>query len=130
MHKSLNYFFEFGPDRLNWGIGLWGENRELMDLFRKRMRSNPKGTLALIDDLDMPERGLMLGGSFFKRIDIPPEIPQRLRVWYAGRELYIFKEHADYQSAFSQCLVNEVRKDFLSLAPLYRMLRGYMDELS
>ena len=66
--KSLNYFFEFGPDRLNWGMGLWGENRELMDLFRKRMRNNPSGIMALIDDMNMPDHGLMLGGNFFKRI--------------------------------------------------------------
>ena len=49
--KSLFYYFEFGPDRLGWGMGIWGENRELMDLFRKRMRANPDGTLAMIDDI-------------------------------------------------------------------------------
>lgn len=128
--KSLNYFFEFGPDRLNWGMGLWGENRELMDLFRKRMRNNPSGIMALIDDMNMPDHGLMLGGNFFKRIDIPPEIPQRLRIWYAGRDLYIYKEQANYQSAFSEQILKEVSKDFRILAPLYQMLRGYMDELS
>ena len=32
--KSLFYYFEFGADRLSWGMGIWGENRELMDLFR------------------------------------------------------------------------------------------------
>ena len=26
--KSLFYFGEFGPERLNWGMGIWGENRE------------------------------------------------------------------------------------------------------
>lgn len=128
--KSLNYFFEFGPDRLNWGMGLWGENRELMDLFRKRMRSNPAGIQALIDDINMPDRKLMLGGNFFKRIEIPPEIPQRLCVWYAGRDLYIYKDRADYQAAFSDRIIKEVRNDFHALAPLYQMLRGYLDELS
>ena len=101
-----------------------------MDLFRKRMRNNPSGTLALIDNINMPDRGLMLGGNFFKRIDIPPEIPQRLRIWYAGRDLYIYKEQAHYQSAFSERIVKEVRKDFCALAPLYQMLRGYLDEIS
>lgn len=42
--KSLFYFFELGPDRLAWGLGFWGENREAMDLFRKecaRTRTEP-----------------------------------------------------------------------------------------
>ena len=46
--KSLFYYFELGPDRLSWGMGFWDENREALDLFRKRMRANPDGT---------PERG-------------------------------------------------------------------------
>lgn len=126
--KCLFYFFEFGPDRLDWGIGIWGENRELMDLFRKRMRANPDGTLALIDDLDMDKRKLLLGGSHFKRIDIPPEIPERLKPWYTSREFYIAKYRPVYQWAFSDRLIKEVRKDFLALAPLYRLLRGFCDE--
>ena len=62
--QSLFYFFEFGPDRLAWGMGIWGENRNLMDLFRKRMRANPDGILALIEDMNLPARDLFIGGSF------------------------------------------------------------------
>ena len=29
--KSLFFFMEFGPGRLDWGMGFWGENREAMD---------------------------------------------------------------------------------------------------
>jgi uncharacterized protein (TIGR02453 family) len=65
--KSLFYYFEMGPDRLGWGMGFWGENREAHDLFRKRMRANPDGTLALLDDLNMDKRGLILGGTTHKR---------------------------------------------------------------
>ena len=126
--KSLMYYFEFGPDRLSWGLGIWGENRELMDLFRKRMRANPDGTLALIDDMDLPARKLFLGGTAFKRMEIPPEIPQRLRQWYAGREIHIGKYDPPYRWAFSERLLKEVRRDFITLAPLYRLLRGCMDE--
>ena len=99
-----------------------------MDLFRKRMRANPDGTLALIDDMDLPARKLFLGGTAFKRMEIPPEIPQRLRQWYAGREIYIGKYDPPYRWAFSERLLKEVRRDFITLAPLYRLLRGCMDE--
>ena len=127
--KSLMYYFEFGPDRLGWGLGLWGENRELMDLFRKRMRANPEGTLALIDDMELVKHKLILNGSFFKRMEIPPEIPVRLKPWYTGREIYVGKYNPDWQWAFSDRVLREVRKDFRTLSPLYQMLRGYADEL-
>lgn len=127
--KSLFYYFEFGPDRLSWGMGIWGENRELMDIFRKRMRANPDGTLALIDDMDLPGHGLFLGGSSFKRMEIPPEIPERLRCWYTAKDMYIGKYDPCTQWAYSERIVKEVGKDFLTLAPLYRLLRGCADEI-
>ena len=126
--QSLLYYFEFGPDRLSWGLGTWGENRPLMDLFRNRMRMNPIGTLALIDDLDLPEHSMFLGGNYFKRIEIPDGIPQELRRWYAAREIYIGKYEPPYEWTFSPRILREVSGDFQRLAPLYRLLRGFADE--
>ena len=123
------YYFEFGPDRLSWGMGVWGENRELFDLFRRRMRANPDGTLALLDDMNLGKRHLVLGGSSYKRMEIPPEIPDRLRMWYSVREMYICKYEPDFQSAFSDRVLKDVRKDFIAMAPMYRLLRGYADEM-
>ena len=127
--KSLFYYFEFGPERLSWGMGIWGENRELMDLFRKKMRANPDGTLALIDDMNLSGRKLFLGGSFFKRMEIPPEIPQKLKPWYTGREIYVNRFAPPPQWAYSEKILKEVRKDFQTLAPLYQLLRGFADSL-
>ena len=128
--KSLFYFFEFGPDRLDWGMGIWGENRELMDLFRKHMRANPDGISALINDMNLPARKLFLGGTSFKRMEIPEEITDRLKPWYTAREMYIGRFDPVRQWAFSNRIITEVRKDFKVLAPLYQLLRGYADELS
>lgn len=126
--KALMYWFETGPSRLSWGMGFWGENREALDLFRKRIRANPDGILSLIDDLELDRRGLMLDGTAFKRIDIPPEIPDQLKRWYSVKDMYIDKIHPDYQWIFSDRIVKEVRRDFNALAPLYRLLRGFCDE--
>lgn len=92
------------------------------------MRANPKGTLALLDDLDMDKRKLMLDGSIHKKLQVPPEIPERLRRWYLAKDMYICKIMPDYRMIYSDRIAKEVRKDFLSLAPLYRILRGYADE--
>ena len=129
---SLMYFFEFGPGRLNWGLGTWGENREMMNLFRRRMRANPEGTLALLDDLRLDRHQLYLLGNGFKRMEIPPEIPERLEPWYRTRELFIGKilPEDDHRIAYTEELITKVRSDFETLAPLYRLLRGYLEELN
>ena len=111
--KSLFYYGEFGPDRLDWGLGIWGENRDVMDMFRKRMEANPDGIMAMIDDMDLPERHLGLGGSWFKRMPVPEQIPDRLKRWYLSRDMYIGKVDPAYEWAFSDRLKTEMEKDFL-----------------
>jgi len=127
--KSLFFFGEFGPDRLDWGMGIWGENRELMEAFRRKMVANPDGVLALIDDLDLPEHQLGLGGTSFKRMDVPENIPPRLERWYRAKEMYIGKVMPDYHLAFSRKLYGAMKEDFLAMAPMYELLRGVADEL-
>ncbi len=127
--KSLFYYFELGPDRLSWGMGFWNENREALDLFRRRIRANPDGTLALLDDMDLVGRKLYLGGSVYKKMTVPPEIPDRLKRWYLVKDMYIGKADPDYRWIYSRKILQEVRKDFITLAPLYRLLRGFADEV-
>ena len=127
--KSLFFYFEFGPDRLDWGLGIWGENRELMDLFRKHMRAKPEEISIMLDHVKLREHDLFLGGSVFKRMEIPPEIPEHLRRWYTAKDMYIGKNHPDRRWAFSERVLKEVRNDFNTLAPLYQLLRGYADDL-
>lgn len=127
--KCLFYYFEFGPDRLDWGMGIWGENRNLMDLFRKRMRANPEKILAILDKMNLAENKLFLGGSVFKRIDVPAEIPEKLQRWYISKEMYIGRYDTDRQWAFSERIIQEIRKDYMILAPLYQLLRGCLEEL-
>jgi hypothetical protein len=81
-----------------------------------------------MDDMNLEKRDLQLGGSFFKRISIPPNVPESLTRWYASREMYIGKNHPQYQWAFSERIIREVRKDFLTLSPLYLLLKGCYEE--
>jgi len=126
---SLIYYFEFGPERLSWGLGTWGENRELMDIFRKKIKANPKEIVSLIEDMDLPQRKMFLGGTFFKRIDIPSEIPENMKRWYISKEFYIGKYQPPYQWAFSDRVFQDVRDDYMALSPFYQLLRGCADEM-
>ena len=126
--KSLNFYFEFGPDRLGWGMGFWGENREAMDCFRRRIVARPEGVSALLRDCDLPGHFMVPEGNVFKRISIPPEVPEELKRWYISKDLYITKVMPDFRDCFSEKIVDEVRKDLLALGPLYRLFRGCYEE--
>jgi len=126
--KSVFFFGEFGVDRLDWGFGIWGENRDVMDIFRRKFAANPEGIGALIDDMDLPKHHLALGGSRFKKMQIPPQIPNHLAGWYAAKELYVGKLDPLYHLSFSEELQKEMEKDFTAIAPLYHLIRGISDE--
>lgn len=127
--KSVFMFGEFGPDRLDWGFGIWVENREMMDIFRKKMEANPDGIASLIYDMNLPGRSLGLGGTYFKKMVVPPQIPSTLRRWYTSKELYIGKVSPEYSWAFTEKMNREMSGDFLALAPIYRLFRGIYEEI-
>ena len=43
---------------------------------------------------------------------------------------HMLSAHPDYRMIYSDRILKEVRKDFKSLAPLHRLLRGYVTETS
>ena len=125
---SLFYFFEFGPERLGWGVGVWGENRELFDRFRRKMAADPDAVTAMFDSMDLEGRNLHPDGRWYKRMEIPKNIPDRLKTWYTVREVYIGKSSPPFRLAFSGQLTDVLQQDFRTLAPFYRELRGCADD--
>ena len=127
--KSLFFFGEFGPERLNWGLGIWGENREIMDMFRRKIVADPASVQTMIEKMHLHERQLSLDGTFYRRLTVPSSVPISLHRWYLSKEIYVGKVSPEYRWAFSDRLLLEMKKDFQALAPLYQMLRGIYDEL-
>ena len=42
------YWIEIRPESVNWGLGVWGENRGMMDAMRRRMAAQPEDYLRLL----------------------------------------------------------------------------------
>lgn len=127
---SVNYWFELGPGRIGWGLGFWGENRPVMDALRRKMEARPEQILGIIDQCNLPERHLAVGGTSFKRITYPPKLPEGLKPWYAARELYIGKVFPEVAWAFEPSITERVQGDFQAMAPLYRLMRGLRDDIN
>ena len=127
--QSLNYWFEFGPQTLEWGLGFWGENRPVMDRLRRQMAAQPQRIQDLIDDCRLPEHHLVKSGPEFRRIAVPENIPPLLQTWYRSKELYISRADVKYEWAFDEKLPERVWRDYRAMAPLYRLLRGIYDDV-
>ena len=125
---SLNFWFEYGLNTIGWGMGFWGENRPAMDAFRRLMAAKPQQVLDIIDSCNLPEHHLAPGGSAFKRLAVPDNLPAQLRLWYMAKELFVPKVFADPAWAYDPKLVDMVRRDYEALVPVYKLLRGIVDD--
>ena len=128
-HGCIGFWFEYGVQRLNWGLGTWGENRLLMDRMRMELEAKPSYYMGLIDSCCLPSRHLTFMARTFKRMPIPAQIPERLKDWYAARELFITQTYPDMREAASRAILTHVADDFRACAPVYHMYRGMLDRL-
>lgn len=116
------YWFEISPERVTWGLGIWGENRNLMDSMRRRMLSDPAAFERLLPCVE--EAGCVMMGQTWKKMPVPPEIPPHLKSMYVARSIYFEKGETKLSWIYQKSIVSRVFRDFLALAPVYRMLRG------
>ena len=120
------YWFEVSPEHVNWGVGIWGENRDIMDVMRRRMIAHPEEFLRILPVLK--KRNFTLDGDEWKKMTVPEEVPAALKPWYLKKYVYAEKQDASLQWIFSPGLVNRVMEDYEALAPLYWMFRGCAEE--
>lgn len=123
--KAIMFWFELRVDALSWGLGFWGENRPAMDMLRRRMISHPEDILGLLPVIK--ERDLVISGDPYKRMPVPEDLHKALRSLYPLKDIYINRRAPQHEWAFGPRLLQELRQDFLSLAPFYQLLRGCHD---
>lgn len=120
--EAVMFWFEIRVEAVSWGLGFWGENRKAMAILRRRMLSNPDEMIGLLRLLD--DEGFVLSGSAYKRMDIPGSLPLALADVYPMRDIYITRKKVDPQALFKPGFEKTLERDFLTLAPWYRLLRG------
>lgn len=120
------FWFELGPEYVNWGVGTWGENRGMMEAMRRRMLANPDDYIRILEMLY--HGGFRMGGSEWKKMPVPEEIPEVLRPMYLKKEIYISQDGAKVADALKKDIADRVYRDFEKLMPVYKMLHGCVDE--
>lgn len=126
---NIMYWFELGPERLNWGLGFWGENKEAMALFREMMAKNPKKVLALFKECGLPnDDGLVVSGESYKKLKQPDDLSPKLKELYMLKSPYFERINANMKDAYSGEIAKQVIGDMLRLKPMYQLFRGLSDE--
>ncbi len=115
------FWFEFGPDNLSWGAGLWGENREAMNALRLRIVHESDRILKLAKQLG--RRGIVTGGASMQRIKIPEDVPGSLHPLYRLKSVYFERTGIDWKWAFDSQLIQRVQQDYMVLKPAYLLLK-------
>lgn len=120
------YWFEISPENVNWGVGIWGEARPIMDAMRRRMLAHPGDFERILPILK--KRGFSLDGDQWKKMPVPEEIPPVLAPWYLKKHVYAQRRGAELKWILSPDIVDRVMEDYEALAPLYWIFRGCVEE--
>ena len=120
------YWFEISPEHVNWGVGIWGENRAIMDAMRRRMAARPGDFERLLPLLK--KRGFLLSGQEWKKMKPPEGLPETLKPWYLKKQVYAERTGAQLSWIHSPDIVRRVMDDYTALAPLYWVFRGCVED--
>ncbi len=126
--SAVMYWFELAPERVEWGLGFWGNNRPAMDALRKRMREKPDEVLQALREAGVPGKGLETYGDRYQRMAMPDTLPQELKEIYPLKELYVMRTGVPLKTAYTPELVRLCSEDVLRLKPLYTLFRKAADE--
>ena len=123
-------YWGFGPDWLGWGCGSYCADRPLMDAFRTLIRTDPDQVRDAIAALH-PGQRYALYGEAFRKITIPPDVPEDLKPLYVMKYLGAESAQAtekDWEQLFTRELVDRITQEIHSMAPLVRLMTGLRTE--
>ncbi len=119
------YWFEIRLESINWGLGVWGENRPLFDALRRRMEADPREMQYILELAR--ENDFRADGEIWKKMKPPAGLPLNLAGIYPVRTIYFEKQNIDPNWIFDASIVNRVAQDFTAMKPVWKLLRGLSD---
>jgi len=114
------WFLEVAADSYRYGMGFYGASRQTMDRLREAMEQHPKAfreAVEVVEELEDCE----LEGEEYRR-SLRPGMPEDLQRWYQKKSFYLACNRRPDALFFGRGLVDEVRRTFATLLPLYAYL--------
>ena len=114
---TLGVYFDLSDSGASYGMGVYRENRPLMNGMRRKICADPDGLASLLGGL---------GGEFQlyadvrRRLAVPEGLPEQVAALYPAKSFYVEKDLTDFDLLRSPALAGEVAAGYRRLAPLYR----------
>jgi hypothetical protein len=106
-------------------MGFYDENRPLMNALRRRILTEPERVVEMTSSaLDQ----FTLHANALRRMEIPSQVPEPLKVWYALKGFYVEKEVKDFDLIRTAGLAEEIKTGFSHLKPLYQYIASLTPE--
>lgn len=116
------FWMEIRVERVSWGLGFWGENKEAMEIIRRRIIACPEEFEKL--NRLLKRNKFSLEGDTYKRVKPPDGMPPALCDWYTRKELLIVKQDIESGVIFGAGFADVLARDFTALKPVYRLMQG------
>ncbi len=113
------YFFELMPEVYRYGMGFYSLSKGTMNALRWVINDAPE-EVRQFNILFAPHSCFELLGAQYKRpLKSPVPVPPELVTWYQRKEIYVMCSRPVEPLLFQSDLVEEIRKGFTLLKPLY-----------
>ena len=128
--EGFHMYWGFGPDWLGWGCGSYSADRPLMDALRVLIRRDPRQVERALAQLELGKR-YTLYGEPFRRMTVPPEVPDALRTLYHmkyfGAESV--SDSADWDALWSHAAAERLTEELERMAPLLQLMTALRREV-
>ena len=113
------YWFEISPEGYAYGLGMWAEKALLAEVFRERIKEDPKAFEKIVLQITDPD-SLLWGNEYKKKKgDFGPVI----NPWYNRKNINIGNEGPFGSFTENPQLPNILAAKFSQYIPMYRFMR-------
>jgi len=124
-NTTIGAYFDLSCSGASYGIGLYNENRPMMNGLRSRLRADWQELAHLLEDIDGKFTPVV---NSFKRMPVPDTVPQEMWPWYRAKGFYLEKDIKDFTLIKSSALAQEIISGYTELIPLFRYFDSIVPE--
>lgn len=117
-------WFEVTQSAYSLGVGLYGSEAGLMQVFRKALRE--RGDEFLAAAAKCKKAGAVLSASTYKRM--PPDCLKGLEEFYGCKEMYFIKFSGALDDLGDDRIIKIMRDTYKAYTPMYKFLLSVSDE--
>lgn len=119
--RHMELYFDISAQGAGYGMGMYLQNKSLMNALRKRMVEEPERVLQL---LAQANQRFECSAETYKRMQIPEELPPLLKQLYPLKNIGFYRQIQDFDLIKSPTLAQEIESGYRILQPMYSYINA------